>query len=619
MFHNSWDPYFRSPFGAVACNDTVTLNFKGDNIDSVEIVLLDDEKKDILQMSKEGNDIFKIEFNVDKEAKLLFYYFKIYKDNKIFYYGNNFSAFGGIGEQYESNPIPYQITVFKQGYKAPTWFKNSIIYQIFVDRFYNGNGNGTVLKPKENSFIYGNWNDKPMYIKNSETDEILRWDFYGGNLKGILKKLNYLKELGVTCIYLNPIFEARSNHKYDTANYKKIDPMFGTEKIFKSLLEESKKIGINIILDGVFSHTGSDSIYFNKHDKYESLGAYQSKDSPYYNWYNFKKYPNEYECWWGVKDLPCVNEEEESFKNYILNDKDSVINHWMKLGIKGWRLDVADELPDSFIKDMKDEIKNIDEDSILLGEVWEDASNKISYDVRRKYFSGFELDSVTNYIFREKMLDFFKGKINAKDLYKAFMSLYENYPRENFYSNVNLIGSHDVERINTMVKNIGIDVYNEEQLKGIILKLITIVQFTFPGVPLIYYGDEVGVEGFKDPDNRRTYPWGKEDKDILNWYKFITNIRNSNTVLRTGKWKPFYIEEDVYGFIRYDDEFNNENNGTAIVIINRSQNKDYQFSLDIPKTDVIFKNVINEDDIIECKNFKVNININPLEGKIYNE
>lgn len=619
MLHNSWDPYFRSPFGAVACNDKVTLNFKGDNIDSVEIVLLDDEKKDVLQMNKEGNDIFKIEFNVDKEAKLLFYYFKIYKDNKVFYYGNNFSAFGGIGEQYESNPIPYQITVFKQGYKAPTWFKNSIIYQIFVDRFYNGNGNGTVLKPKENSFIYGNWNDKPMYIKNSETDEILRWDFYGGNLKGILKKLNYLKELGVTCIYLNPIFEARSNHKYDTANYKRIDPMFGNEKIFKSLLEESKKIGINIILDGVFSHTGSDSIYFNKHDKYESLGAYQSKGSPYYNWYNFKQYPNKYECWWGVKDLPCVNEEEQSFKNYILNDKDSVINHWMKLGIKGWRLDVADELPDSFIKDMKDEIKNIDEDSILLGEVWEDGSNKISYDVRRKYFSGFELDSVTNYIFREKMLDFFKRKINAKDLYKAFMSLYENYPRENFYSNVNLIGSHDVERINTMVKNIGIDVYNEEQLKGIILKLITIVQFTFPGVPLIYYGDEVGVEGFKDPDNRRTYPWGKEDKDILNWYKFITNIRNSNTVLRTGKWRPFYIEEDVYGFIRYDDEFNNENNGTAIVIINRSQNKDYQFSLDIPKTDVIFKNVINEDDIIECKNFKVNININPLEGKIYNE
>ncbi|WP_125153547.1 glycoside hydrolase family 13 protein [Clostridium rectalis] len=617
MFHNSWDFYYRSPFGAVESKSYITIRFKGENIDRVETIIFEEERKKVLSMDRENNYVFKINFNVGESSSLLFYYFKIYRKGNILYYGNNSSLFGGEGEVYENNPLPYQISVVKEGYKTPMWFKNSIIYQIFVDRFYNGNKNFKVSNPKENSFIYGSWYDLPMYIRDSKTSEILRWDFYGGNLLGIIKKLKYLKELGVNLIYLNPIFESRSNHKYDTGNYKKIDPMFGDENILKELIKEAKKLNIYIILDGVFNHTGSDSLYFNKFNKYNSLGAFNSKNSPYYNWYDFKIYPDDYNCWWGVNDLPSVNEEEESFKNYIIKDRDSVINHWMKFGIKGWRLDVADELPDSFIEEIKSKTKLLDEDSILIGEVWEDASNKISYNARKKYFSGKSLDGVTNYPFREGLLKFFNMVIDAKILYKSFMSLYENYPRENFYSNINLVGSHDVERINTMVKNIGIDKYGEENLVYTLLKLITIIQFTFPGVPLIYYGDEAGVEGFKDPDNRRTYPWGKEDKKILDWYKGIIKMRNENVVLRTGKWRSFYFKEDVYGYVRWENEFNNEDSNIAIIAINRSKNKNYEFYIDIPKKNIKFKNYLNKDEIIKSMEYKVKIKIEPLEGKVY--
>ncbi|NMM65787.1 glycoside hydrolase family 13 protein [Clostridium sp. P21] len=636
ILHNSWDSFFRCPFGAVECDKDILLRIEINTnfyINDVKLVLFDDYNKNYYPMNLEfkENDKFIFNFNLKtpKNPDLLFYYFEVLINNKIIYCGNTPFITGGKGNLYESSPFPYQITVFEKGYTTPNWFKNSVIYQIFVDRFFNGNDDKSILNPKKNTFIYGNWSDKPMYIRNPETNEILRWDFYGGNLKGVLKKLDYLKDLGINVIYLNPIFEARSNHKYDTANYKKIDSMFGDESLFKLLIKEASSRNINIILDGVFSHTGSDSIYFNKYNNYDSLGAYQSKNSKYHSWYNFRNYPNEYDCWWGVSDLPNVNELNESYLNYIIKDEDSVINHWIKTGIKGWRLDVADELPDEFIKELKKVSTSTDSDSVVIGEVWEDASNKISYSKRRQYFLGKELDSVTNYLMRDNLLNFLWNKINAETLHNKFMSLYENYPHHNFYSLVNLIGSHDVERIYTLLKKIAnnnfmINSYNNlDDICFKLLKIVTLIQFTFPGVPLLYYGDETGLEGDKDPDNRATYPWGFENKEILNWYKNLIHIRNDNNALRTGKWNQLYFYDSVYGYLRYIDnnvdEFSTPcKNSLCLILVNKSPTETYNIKINLTNFNYsCLTNFLDKHDKVEITNGELNFYIKPLDAKLY--
>ena len=320
-------------------------------------------------------------------------------------------------------PFPYQITVYNHELVSSyqKWFREGIIYQIFVDRFYNGNKAGIVHHPKRNSFIYSHWDDTPMYIRN-QAGQVIRWDFFGGNLLGVKKKLRYLKELGISIVYLNPIFESPSNHKYDTADYLNVDPMFGDNQLFADLCDAARELGISIILDGVFSHTGSDSIYFNKDGKYPSIGAYQSKDSPYYSWYRFKHFPNDYETWWGIETLPNVNELEPSYLQFMIEGENSVVKHWHHLGTKGWRLDVADELPDPFIQALRRQLQELDPASIVIGEVWEDASNKISYEKRRGYLLGNELDSVTNYPFRNILIEFIQEKKTAEETHLALMT-----------------------------------------------------------------------------------------------------------------------------------------------------------------------------------------------------
>ena len=478
---NSQDTEYKAPYGAVPCGEKISFKIKINEKampESVRLHILEDNKvnpncpqrveycmelkknsefsdKNILENPSEENYLeYTCTVNAPKAPNLLFYYFELRLTGGIIkFYGNNYDELGGIGNIYDSFPKTYQITTYHSDNKTPDWFKKSIIYQIFPDRFFNGNPDGKVNCPKKNSFIYGNWDDKPLYIKG-KNGEILRWDFFGGNLLGVTKKLDYLKELGINLIYLNPIFKARSNHRYDTGDYKEIDSMLGTEEDFKTLISEAGKKGINIILDGVFNHTGMDSRYFNTCNTYNSVGAYNSVGSPYYDWYTFYKHPNDYECWWGVKDLPCVNELAPSFMDYIINDEDSVVNKWMKMGIKGWRLDVADELPGTFLKALRLKCHETDKESILLGEVWEDATNKISYNERREYMCGRELDSVTNYPFRNYFLDFFSNKFDSFKLAGFFERMKENYPNENFYSLVNILGTHDVVRILTMSEGI---------------------------------------------------------------------------------------------------------------------------------------------------------------------
>ena len=557
--YNSWKNKY--PFGAIQINQGVRVSVESnENYDLISIkwiILKDENKVGEVELVRESKKYYKGEFNGFNETGLYFYYFEIEVNidgnKKILIYGKNYND-GNICEYSYENLNKYQITVHED-FKIPLWYKEGIMYNIFVDRFNNGNRNKKPSNPKENSFIYANWSDTPMYIKDKD-GEIIRWDFHGGNLKGIIDKLSYLSKIGVTIIYLSPIFESSSNHKYNTGDYKKIDPMFGDEEILKELIEKANNKGINIILDGVFSHTGADSKYFNKFGNYDEVGAYQSKDSKYSSWYTFNEFPDNYKCWWGVKDLPNVNELNESYMDYIIYDEDSVINKWTEMGIKGWRLDVADELPTKYIKELRKELKRNDDDSILIGEVWEDASNKVTYNERRSYFIGDQLDSVMGYPFRDNIVSFLKGNITSKELNNKFMTIKENYPKESFKANLNLISSHDVTRIKTEL--------NEDEK---LVKLAVATQMTFEGVPYIYYGDEAGLSGEKDPDNRKTYPWKNEDEDMIEFYKESINTRKKYNVLTNGDTEFIDTnEDDVFGYIRF-----NENFEKILILINRSE------------------------------------------------
>ena len=568
--HNSQDLKYRNPFGAVRAASRVTLSIEADFCEEVifNVTLFNREKRSLqmtLQQQVHGIGLYTLEIFLE-DLGLVNYYFTLKNHDETLYYGNNEEGLGGVGKVYTESPKPYQITVYKD-FKAPSWYKEGIIYQIFVDRFYNGNENGVVNNPKKNSFIYGDWYDEPMYVRTKE-GRIAKWDFFGGNLEGVIKKLPYIKSLGANVIYLNPIFEASSNHKYDIADYKTIDPMFGDEEKFKELCSKAKDLDIRIILDGVFSHTGSDSIYFNRYGNYASLGAYESKESPYYKWYRFSEYPHKYECWWGIDNHPNVEELEESYVDFIIKDEDSVISKWMKAGASGWRLDVADELPDEFIAMIKSRMKEVKEDSVLIGEVWEDASNKVSYEYRRRYVFGEELDSATNYPFRDMIIEFLLGNISSDIFKKRFMSLKENYPEESFYGAMNLLGTHDTERILTKL--------GQEERGVRLLKLATAIQMCLPGVPLIYYGDEAGLTGGKDPENRKAYPWGRENQDILNWYKKISFYRRDLEVIKKGDITFLELNENLLCFIRrYHKEF-------LAVFINREE-READFNINLQK------------------------------------
>jgi cyclomaltodextrinase len=382
--------------------------------------------------------------------------------------------------------------------------------------------------------------------------------------------------LGVNIIYLSPIFEAYSNHKYDTGDYHKIDPMFGSEASLIKLIRKAKKYGISIILDGVFSHTGDDSIYFNKYGRYDSTGAFQSMDSPYYQWYTFNKWNDDYLSWWGIKTLPEVNENNTSYTDFITGKK-GVLRHWQKTGIRGWRLDVADELPDEFIEKIRKSVKSYDKDALIVGEVWEDASNKYSYDKLKKYLCGRQLDSVTNYPLRKGIIEYVKNK-DCTLLYDTMNKIMETYPPPAINCLMNILGTHDTERILTLLGSETIPSsknemaesrLSEPELKrGIkLLKIAVLLQMTLPGIPCIYYGDEAGMEGWRDPFNRRCYPWGKENKEILDFYFFITNLRKANKVFAEGKYRCLIHDKEVFVYERFDE------NERIIMGVNLSQNE----------------------------------------------
>ena len=554
--HDSQSIKFRKPFGAVEVGQKVKLSINVDReiIVAVEFIQFDGTRLN-MGMQKEylnnGEFRYSVEIDTSDALGILEYYFILIDGYNRLYYGNNDEHLGGIGQIYTYNPVPYQITVYEKSY-TPNWYKEGVVYQILIDRFYNGNEDKTINSPKKDSFIYGRWDDNPMYIKDG-FGKIARWDFYGGNIKGIIKKLDYIKSLGANIIQLSPVFKSSSCHKYDTGDYEFIDEMFGTNNEFKELCEVAEGKGIKIILEVVLSYTSSDSKYFNKLGNYNEIGAYQSPNSKYHDWYKFTRYPYQYESWWGIAERPNINSMENGYMDYIIKNDESIIKKWMNLGCSGWRLNVIDELPDEFIEAIRTRMQEIDENTVLLGDIWDDASNKVSYSKRRKYLQGKEVHAVTNYPLREYLINFTKGYITSDIFKQKIMSLYENYPRESFYGNINVIGTNDTERILTVLDG------NIE-----LLRLIVVIQFTLPGVPLIYYGDETALKGGKEPDNRKSYPWGKEDKDLSDFYNKIVNIRNSEDGLKKGDLIIHETDPEVFVFER------NYENEKVIVLVNVS-------------------------------------------------
>lgn len=635
--HNSRNTFYRTPFGAVTEGTSVTLSLAVSECGIPWLVQLmikeDNGEWQYIDMAYtfdvNGSSIYTATAKMPSTPALMWYAFKIVNETgKDIYYGNNTQNLGGKGEIYSQMPEHcFQITVYSSEYKTPDWFKEGVAYQIFPDRFYNGNEDGSFLGNR-NDIIKRNWDDLPFYKAEQFGGEYKSNDFFGGNLLGIIKKLPYLKDLGISVIYLNPIFKAYSNHKYDTGSYQEIDPMFGDEETFSRLCQEAKKLGIRIILDGVFNHTGSDSMYFNKKGTYDSIGAYQSQDSPYYTWFRFYDWPQKYEAWWGIDTLPQVEENSKELREYLLSGKDAIIKKWLRLGASGWRLDVVDELPGFFVKELREGAKSEKEDAVIIGEVWEDASNKEAYGERREYFWGKELDSVMNYPMKDALIAALLGYIDAKELDTRLMSLKENYPPMAYYSLLNMVSGHDIERIMTLMSgapsrhSVDKDTQAAFSLSGEKLELakkrsllILTLQMTLPGVPCIFYGDEIGIWGYGDPFCRRTFPWDKMDDfdeggRIRSKYKEMIALRNSSKAFSLGEFETAYAIGTVYVFVRhYEDE-------KYMVAVNMGENHE-RIRLDGARFNIISLDLISGEEKHNAQSSIFYVDVPPYDAKIF--
>ena len=573
--YNSRKDYHKYPFGAVRNCEKLWFNVilpRSLMVSAVELIIHADGINELSvslvweRMEGENEEWWGVPFTPEK-AGLYFYHFEYttaFGVSKILHNGDRLGLLNGGSDE-------WQLTVYDKAFTTPDWLKGGIIYQIFPDRFNSSGKKKNIPKGRR---LHRSWDEEPDW-KPDRDGEVFNNDFFGGDLEGIRQKLPYLGELGVTCIYLNPVFESNSNHRYDTADYEKIDPLLGSEEDLKKLCADAKKRGISIILDGVFSHTGDDSVYFNKFGHYDSVGAFQSKESPYYPWFKFRSFPDDYVCWWGFKNLPEVDEENERYREFITG-KNGIIKKWQSLGVKGWRLDVADELPDSFLDALRSSIKKADSDAIIIGEVWEDASNKCAYDQRRRYFLGDQLDSVMNYPFAEAIIDFIRSG-EVEGFSDKIESILENYPKCAIDVLMNHIGTHDTVRAITRLAGESEEyrdrqwqsekeLSEEEYEKGVaLLKLASLIQYTLPGVPSLYYGDEAGMEGYRDPFNRKTYPWGKENKELIDWYKTIGKLRKSCSCFTDGCYYSVSETLSCLCFARKNEK------DEALIIVNRNE------------------------------------------------
>lgn len=570
---NSRDKAHKSIFGSTAAGEILRLSVcmpRSFSCSAVTLLLRKDggeyTKKPLYWCSHQGDvEYWDISFSFEEEG-LYFYRFSY---ETPFGTGNIFLKSGGCGE-FSPSGKEWQQTVYKKGFETPDCFKGGIMYQIFPDRFYfSGEKKKNVPADR---ILHTDFSDIPFY-KPDKNGKILNNDYFGGDFRGITEKLPYIKSLGVTVIYLNPVFEAHSNHRYNTADYKNTDPLLGTKEELEELVKKAEEYSIKIILDGVFSHTGSDSVYFNREKRYGDGGAYNDPHSPYREWYNFKD-DGTYDCWWGIDTLPETDEENDGFIDFIMGEN-GVTNSMLDIGVAGFRLDVADELPDKFLDALYSSLKKRNPNSFVLGEVWEDASNKISHGNRRKYLLGGQLDSVMNYPFSVAILSFMRYGV-AESFMESIVTICENYPKPVLDCLMNHLGTHDTARILSRLASPELetkprDIQASHKLSQeeyshakTLLKTATVLQYTLPGFPSVYYGDEAGMTGGSDPFNRAFFPWGNEDKELTEWFIKLGKIRLSHPAFKTGEFVPFSAMLSCVAYKRVSD------GGSVFVIANRN-------------------------------------------------
>ena len=560
ILYDSKNPIYKTPFGTLTPGQNCTLSVHvpaSVRTEKVTCILNYDggahaQSVDLLFSREEGPyQIFSGSFSIS-EPGLYFYYFFIHNPDggfRLFKQGNDTNM--------EAGDL-WQLSCIPGDFDTPDWAKGATIYQIFPDRFRKCGSCDLTGKLRPYT-IHQSWYEEVDWAPTSD-GQVLNNDFYGGNFKGITEKMDYIAELGTTILYLNPISKSFSSHRYDTGDYMVPDPMLGTEADFSEMCQAAHDRGIRVVLDGVYSHTGSNSRYFNRDGAFDTVGAYNSPDSPYYSWYTFYQWPHNYHSWWNFETLPTVNKMDPAFLEYIITGEDSVVAHWLRLGADGFRLDVADELPDEFISLLRRRIREVKPDALLIGEVWEDTSNKMAYGQRRRYFTNGELDSVMNYPFRTAIINYVRGIDGGQSLKSTVMTIAENYPPQVVHCNMNLLGTHDTARILTALVD-DFDGSREEKAKRHLsrnqmdvawerLLMASFLQYTLPGSPSLYYGDEAKMEGYRDPFNRRPYPWGREDEEFLEHFKRLGKLRRSQEALRLGDIQFFHAEDKHVGFTR---------------------------------------------------------------------
>lgn len=669
IFYDSKDDNYKSPYGAVEEGEEVTFAIEtGDDATSVSLIV---PGQNPVAMEKDGVAVDGVQrwvcttrFNKLGEYQ---YYFAISNGSDlVFYTDDNYNNYykkgdygtGTVRDQY--NLFPYDIVVYKAGYETPDWMKDAVIYQIFPDRFFDADANNNMAQTNARGEVdyefVDDWYmlpelpsqtdapDYPIYALKGDG----QWsnEIYGGDLKGIVEKIDYLKALGVNVIYLNPIFWSISNHRYDACDYMEIDPILGTLGDFEELVAVAEANDMHIILDGVFNHVSDDSVYFDRYynflGKSEKIGAYPYwayvydymtetgvdqataeavaktffgenygiTDYSYTEWFAVQnklragtvdkiglragKEVYDYEGWWGYDSMPVVkstNGSEFQTGNWaeeiIYNeDETSVSQYWITKGNNGWRLDVANEVSDETWQNFRDSVKALDSDAVIIGEIWADSTH---------YLMGDMYDSVMNYIFRDAIAGFARGYLinrdNKAEMWDANLTaaeaitileiLRERYPEEAFYAMMNLVGSHDTARILSYLDDIEDDRYQEslgmeynfptyentsdraKQLQYV----VSFLQFTYAGAPTIYYGDEIGMVGADDPDDRRAFTWGQGNQELVEWYAKLAAIRAEYPALRTGSVEAFAPHDDVMGYVRRDGA------DTLIILVNRSSSE----------------------------------------------
>lgn len=637
MIHNASIEKFRTPLGAVKKGEDVTLRLFGipKEAQKIEVVLFSEHLHWEYEMAGNG-DCFEKTISMPLSACVVWYYFRIWENGTAYFYGAKPGLTQGEGMIVSDMPFNFQITVYESDFDTPRWMAEGIMYQIFPDRFCRGNQKNMEKGRRYHEgmgrevYLHESWEEQPLFGPLPGKQFYDPCDYFGGDLEGIISKLDELRQLGVTCIYLNPIGEAASNHRYNTSDYKRVDPFLGSNEDFQRLCRFAQEKQIRILLDGVYSHTGDDSVYFNKKGNYKTLGAFQGPESEFYDWYSFDEQGN-YESWWGFQSLPEVNELNEKFLNYVITGEDSVIKHWLSLGAYGFRLDVADELPDEFIFMLRKILKEQCRDYALIGEVWEDVTTKESYGVKRKYALGKGLDSTMNYPLKVYLADYLLGYKNAYDMQEFLLGQQCNYPKPFYYAAMNLLSSHDIPRIRTTLaagmnetlpsreKQIEYVITSEMDKKGAALtRLAMAVQFFVPGMPCIYYGDEYGMHGFMDPLNRGAF--FKNDETVYHEMKKITTLRSKETVLKTGHALFFAENEKVLGILRFISDRKNVFGETcenkALLLLVNSGNQKETVRLDLREKKEGIGEAIHQALMHQLETPIVNAALEPMDYKV---